>query len=186
MRDYPDAPNVYRINSTSSIFDIEQYQQRMLKAAATSNDYQRSYNVNTDIGNSNSYHQHHASYANSANLKHYKYDEMRDDDDSISKIQRSKSTKDQSNCYSLFGAITTAVAGSNCASAVHPIPDDSNSDKGKGVTGGGDVRHIRINERQYGQRKSLTQSGSINSYGYANNNYKNSYLLWIITPVAAR
>lgn len=185
MRDYPDAPNVYRINSTSSIFDIEQYQQRMLKTASASNDYHGSYNINTD--SANSYRQQHATYANSAaHLKNYKYDEMRDDDESNSKMQRSKSSKDHSNCYSLLGAITTAVTGGNCASTVHPIQDDSNSDKAKGGAGGGDIRHIRINERHYGQRKSLTQSGSINSYGYASNNYKNSYLLWIITPVAAR
>lgn len=170
MRDYPDYPNVFRINSASSIFDIEQYQQK-LKTTAYNENWRQS-NINGGGGGSG-----HVSNTNNYRISNAskKYECEDNDIESPGKMQRTKSN-DQSNCYSLFGAITNAVTGATCGAAVHPSADTSKRDRRNGST----------DENRFGTRKSLTQSNSNGSYAYGNENYKNSYLLWIITPVAAR
>lgn len=219
MREYPNAPNVFRINSTSSIFDIEQYHQRMLKNSALSQDnQQRNYNLNDDIVNGCGY--HHSTHGNGNHVKKFNYHDNHGPSspsspslpppESIpttsssaaiaSRMHRmTNATDDQTNCYSLLGALTSAVTGGTCGSSVHPIQDDMNA-SGSEANGNhnqnnngsndnnSDGRRAHHNElRKYGQRESLTRSGSINSYRtYTNDNYKNSYLLWIVTPVAAR
>lgn len=166
MRDYPGVPNVFRINSSSNIYDVEQYQ-RMLKASTTK-DTHRNTNINGGRNYDHSYH-------NSASKKN-NYGE--NDDESSIDSQPNKQPG-STNCYTLLDAITSAVTGGTCGGAVHPVHDDSNSEKQS-------VHKTRTDDRHFGQRTSLTQSASISPYSYGNDNYRKSYLLWIVTPVAAR
>lgn len=172
MRDYPDYPNVFRINSASSIFDIEQYQQKLKATACNENWRQTSGNGGGNTGSGHVTNTNNFRILNAA--KKYECDD--NDIESAGKVQRTNSNDQSANCYSLFGAITNAVTGATCGAAVHPSTDNLKHGR----------RNGSIGENRNLPRKSLTQSNSNGSYTYSNENQKNSYLLWIITPVAAR
>lgn len=219
MRDYANTSNIYHINSASSISDIDQYHQRMTnKAALSHQNHQRNFNLTDDPRNSCDYHPN--AYGKKVNIVENRHggasflsssplpppESIPTTSSSttvVSRMQRPTKTTcdDQANCYSLIGALTSAMVRGACGNTVQPIQDDiitsdceapsnyngnnNNSNSSHNNDDSHRAHHNSLN--QYSQRKSITQTSSINSYTtYGNDNYKHNYMLWIVTPVAAR
>lgn len=206
MREYPvTVPNVFRINSNA--FDVDkfpktlkvenglvspfhhpQHQQYVHQrtTAANGNDLSKTYHISSNH-NSHSNNESHQSHSNTKNSS-----ENRNNDD-----RRANA----SSAYSLLDAITNVVTTGNCSGTIYPVnePNEANytsDDKLFVAT----HQHQQQQQQQYAsmaQDKLTTPliNSTIRHHSAGNHsrdhqfpsvNYKNSYLLWIGTPVAAR
>lgn len=120
----------------------------------------------------------------------------------LSKKSNASNDSKRSSSYSLLDALTNAVTSNSCSGAVYPVndPDDTRrlSENEVFVVSQESSKHQQQPRQQYQEPSTSTQrltSPLIGATTYRNYNrqhqfpsvnYKNSYLLWIGTPVAAR
>lgn len=196
MREYPvTVPNVFRINAN----DVDKFP-KTLKVSANglvspfhqpqSYTHQRSTTVNgSDLstayhisnGNGNDTHQSHLN--NKSDADHRNNDDRR---------------TNASSTYSLLDAITNVVTTGNCSGTIYPANEPNDTEYASD-----DKLYVASHRQPSQQYSSMSHdklttpliNSTIRHHNAANHNrdhqfpsvnYKNSYLLWIGTPVAAR
>lgn len=209
MREYPvTVPNVFRINSNASnLFDADKFPKTLKvsanglvspfhqpshqpymhqrSAAENGSDLSKSYHISSNHNINNNNNECHQSDSNN----------KRGCNDSRNNEDRRANA---SSAYSLLDAITNVVTTGNCSGTIYPVnePNEANCTSD-------DKLFLASHQQHQHQRSSMVQeklttpliNSTVRHHSAANHNrdhqfpsvnYKNSYLLWIGTPVAAR
>lgn len=208
MREYPvTVPNVFRINSNASnLFEIEKFP-KTLKVSA--NGLVSPFHQPTSH---QTYSQHQHAMANGDNLSKTYHISNNNNNESHQCHSNNKSGCDSrtnddchtnASSYSLLDAITNVVTTGNCSGTIYPVnePNEANYARDDELFVASHKQHRPHQPHQ--QYTSMSQeklttpliNSTIRHHNAGNHNrdhqfpsvnYKNSYLLWIGTPVAAR
>lgn len=200
MREYPvTVPNVFRINSnTSNVFEIDHYQ-NMLKNSTNDlqdhcyrpqypNHHNNHLMKNGDLSNKFRAPNNNGTHPNQTNKSNGKGNNMNADGENGNRTTTSS--------YSLLDAITNVVTTGNCSGTIYPLndSDDTNYFNDDKLLVAAPYQQQQQPQQDPLSLRKLTsplinpaiQLNHNRPHHFPSVNYKNSYLLWIGTPVAAR